>query len=360
MSELGTLFVILLLIYLAQCVWWAPPGAVIFALGWRGAGRRKQQGFVWNALDLAGTLANPLPPLAPLVVSEWPGFQPEAERFIYTPRGGEPVSAAWENLKITVSDTRLLCNGDLALKAGEAQARCYAEFLREVAGQKPPKRGRTIEAWLRMSTDEAATRQRIETFQKKSRWLRIAGNVEFLLLFVVAPLAFRTQGPRALWPVVAALAAMAVSITWEFWTLHRALFPEAGGARLKSGLTILLSPLAAVRAGDAVSRDLVSGFHPLAVAAAVLPDDEFRTFAGEQLRACRFGTLSDWYRERLRKALEALARRKGLQPEQLLAPPERQGNCVAFCPRCLAQYMNNRSECADCGYTSLLALTDGR
>jgi hypothetical protein len=355
MSEVGALFVIFLLIYLAQCLWWTPPGASVFELRVRGRGARKKQGFIWNAFDLAGVLANPLPPLPPLLVTDWPDFQPEPDRFCHSPLGAEPVSIPWEKLVVTSSDSRLLCNGVPVLKAGEAQiARC-AEFLRLTAKLKRGRRERAIDQWLLRSTDQEAAAQELEAFRRQSRWLRIITNVEFFLLFLIVPLAFRTLGTRVLWPAVTALAAVAVSVTLEFWMLHRALFPGSSGARIRSALTILFSPVAAVRACDAVSKELLTGFHPLAVASAVLPDEEFKSFAGEQLRACRYGQASGgWYGAKLQKALESLIRRKGMQPEQLLFPSKQEGNCVAYCPRCLAQYVKDRTECADCGYQELV------
>ncbi|HWZ44294.1 MAG TPA: hypothetical protein VNW97_12520 [Candidatus Saccharimonadales bacterium] len=359
MSEVGGLFAVFLLIYLAQCLWWTPPGASVFALGTRGKGARKEQGFVWNAFDLAGVLASPLPPLPPLVVSEWPAFQPEPDRFCHCPSAGaEPVPIPWESLVVTSSDSRLLCNGVSVLKAGEAQIQRYAEFLRQTAKLNRRGRERAIETWLLRSTDQKAASQELEDFRRRSRWLRIITNVEFFLLFLIVPLAFRSLGTRALWPAVSALAAVAISITLEFWMLHRALFPESSAARMKSAVTILLSPVAAVRACDAVSKELLTGFHPLAVASVILPEDEFKHFASEQLRACRYGPASGgWYGAKLQKALEGLVRQQGMQPGPLMSPSKQETNCVAYCPRCLAQYVNDRAECADCGYQELVGFS---
>ena len=116
----------------------------------------------------------------------------------------------------------------------------------------------------------------------------------------------------------------------------------------------LLSPLAAIRATDVVARDLLSSYHALAVAGAVLPAEEFRKFAGEQLRLCRLRDYSDpWYREAVEKAMEQALRQKGVSPAEVMQPPEQEGGCVIYCPRCLAQYTKERQECSDCGYEKL-------
>jgi hypothetical protein len=356
MSVIGILFAVFLLVYLAECLWWVQPGASIFTLGIRGRGTRKEPGFIWNALDLEGVLANPLPPLTPLVVTYWPEFQPEPDRFCYSRPGAEPVSIPWEGLAVTCSDSRLLCNGVPVLKAGEAQIKRQAEFLRQTAKLKPARRARAIEEWLRRGADQKAAGQQLETFRRQSLGLRIVTNIEFFLLFLLVPLAFHFMGTRVIWPVVAALVAVAASITLEFWMLHRALFREASGARFKSALTIMLSPVSAVRACDAITRELFTGYHPLAVAAAILPEEGFNRFAGERLRACRYDLPSGgWYAEALRNALENLIRQRGIQPESLMFPSSQQANCVAWCPRCLAQYVTHRAQCADCGYEGLVA-----
>jgi len=156
--------------------------------------------------------------------------------------------------------------------------------------------------------------------------------------------------------VILMLVLISVTVALEFWTLHKAMFPGAGGQRFKSGITILLSPMAAIRACDAVARDLLSGYHPLAVAAVLLPEEEFRRFAGEQLRLCRFGDYFDkQYQAAVQKAMERGIRQKEIDPEELLQPPEHESGCVVYCPRCLAQYTKPRESCADCGYEGMAA-----
>lgn len=361
MSEAGGLFAIVLLVYLAQCLLWVAPGTLVFSIGIRTTGARKKQGFIWNAFDLAGVMGNPLPPLPPLAVAEWPDFQLEPDRFCHTRREGAPLSILWEDLGVKVADSRLLCNGVPVLKGNEAQMARYAELLRQLVKLKRSRRERAIEEWLRKSADPKGPTETMTVFRRQSVGLRIVTNLEFFLVFLIVPLAFRSMGTRALWPALAALVAVAASITLEFWTLHRKFFPKAAfpgatGARFKSALTILLSPVAAVRACDIVSRDLLAGCHPLAAAAAILPREEFIHFAGEQLRAFRYTqTPGGWYQDKLQKALENLVRQKGIQPEHLMAPPKQEGNCVIYCPRCQAQYVKERVECADCGHPELVA-----
>jgi len=117
----------------------------------------------------------------------------------------------------------------------------------------------------------------------------------------------------------------------------------------------VLSPVAAIRACDALARDLLVGYHPLA-AAGILPSGEFAEFAGEQLRLCRFtGRPDKWYQQTLAKLMNQAIKEAGARPEALLRPAERQDGCVAYCPRCLAQYVKDAGRCVDCGFTGLVS-----
>src|SRR5262252_3085071 len=113
-TELISLFLIVLLVYLLQCIYWTSPTlAAAFALNLRGRGKRRYQGFVWNAFDTAGILANPFPPLSPILVAQWPAFELSPDAIQFRKKGAEdqePVSIAWEKLKVTSTESRLLCN----------------------------------------------------------------------------------------------------------------------------------------------------------------------------------------------------------------------------------------------------------
>ena len=362
MTELASLFLIVLLVYLLQCICWVSPRAIVFALGIRGRGRRRSHNFVWNAFDTAGLIANPLPPLAPLLVAQWPAFEltPDFIQFegkdTKDAKEGDPVCIPWDKLQITHSESKLVCNGSPAFKGSESQVLQYADLLRQLQQARRAQRGQIIQDWLRKMTNTQAASRRLRVFVRKSRWLRIIANFELLFLFLLIPLAFERFGTGILWRVILMLVLISVTVALEFWTLHKAMFPAAGGQRFKSGITILLSPMAAIRACDSVARDLLSGYHPLAVAGALLLEEEFRRFAGEQLRLCRFGDYFDkQYQTTLQKVMERAIRQKEIDPEELLQPPEHESGCVVYCPRCLAQYTKQRTECSDCGYESVAA-----
>jgi hypothetical protein len=351
MSELGSLFLVVLLLYVLQCVHWVSPGTAVFSLSCRGRGKRKRQGFVWSAWDTAGLLAGPWPPLAPILVASWPAFQPDANQLVVPGENGEYDFLPWGKLAFTHSDNKLLCNRKPLFKGSEAQVVRCATLLEQVQRARKPEREAMVLRWLQQAMDTRTAARRVTVFTGRSRLLRILANIQLVMLFVALPLAFVRFGPGVLWRMAVVLLAISGVITLEFWMLHKKLFPGASAARFKSALTIMLSPIAAIRAGDVISRDLLGGFHPLAVAAVILPTHEFRQLAGEQLRLNRFGEpTSKWYRENLGKLMERLVRQNNIPLDELLRPAQKDSGAVAFCPRCLAQYVKMPGACADCGF----------
>lgn len=359
MRELASLLVVVLLVYLFQCLCWAPMRAHVFSLEPGGESGRKKRGFLWSALKVTGYWANPLPPLQPLLVVDWPQLQPEAEILRITPPDAEPVAIAWEELKVTRSGSKLQCNGSVVVQGGAEQLKQMQELLEKLKRANVKERKKLIEAWLRKSTDAAAIEERLKVFCRKSRWLDLAVNLQFFLLFLIVPMAFFRFGSRALWPTAGAVLATSIFIAWRSVRLHKFFFPGDGDGRFKSVFSTVLSPIYAIRAEDAVARDLLAGFHPVAVAGVMCSKKELEAFAGEQLRADKFSSGgASWYGNQLELALTKMLEKKGVDVKGLLAAPEREEGCVLYCPRCRAQYTKAREDCADCGYGELLAFEE--
>ena len=356
MRELASLLVVVLLVYLFQCLCWTRTGAHVFSLEPGGESGRKKRGFLWSALKLTGYWANPLPPLQPLLVVDWPRLQPEPETVRITPADAEPIAIAWEDLKVTRAGNKLSCNGTVVLQGGAEQLKQNQEFLEKLKRAKAKDRKKLIEGWLRKSTDAAAIEDRLTMFCRKIRWLDVAVNLQFFLLFLIVPILFFRFGSKALWPMVGAILATSIFIAWRSARVHKYFFPGESEGRFKSVFSTVLSPIYAIRAEDAVARDLLAGFHPVAVAGVMCSKKDLEAFAGELLRMNKFSSGgTGWYGEQLQSALARMLEKKGIDGGQLVAAPEREEGCMVYCPRCRAQYTKAREGCADCGYGELLA-----
>ena len=356
MTELGTLFLVVLAVYVVQCICWVSPDSAVFVLNFRGRGKRKGEGFVWSALDIAAFFANPFPPLSPLLVTHWPGFQLNPDSILFIGSKGETVAIPWEKLVVSHSGPKLLCNGTRVFKGDETQIQSYSELLQQIRQAKRAQREQIIQKWLRTSVNMESAARRVKVFHRRSLWLKVVSNLQFFFLFLLLPLAITAFVPRILWLAIFTVVATSILIAVDFWSLHRELLAKAKDARFKSTLTIMLSPISAIRACDPICHDLVANYHPVAVAGAICPDAEFAALAGEHLRGSKFGVFANqWYQKKLQDSIERVVRQRGLEMEQLLVPAVQTSGCVLYCPRCLAQYVTKRAECADCGYETLTA-----
>lgn len=310
---------------------------------------------LWSAFHLTGYLANPFPPLQPLVIVHDPQFQPTPDTIILGDGGTEPRTIAWEQLTLKRSGGKVLCNDVEVFRGGAEQAKEHADFLLRVKAAASKKRAVLIETWMRQRTDAAAAKKRVELYRRNSTWLDLAINTQFMLLFIITPISFARFGSKALWPLVGIVLSTSVFVAWQFWRLHKQFFPSDSDVRFKSIFSAVLSPIYAIRAGDALARDLLAGFHPLVAAGVLCSARDFEVLAGEHLREIHY-TLSPagWYTERLQRALKSMVSKQGVNAQQLLAEPERQEECVVYCPRCRAQYTQQRESCADCAYSDLL------
>jgi len=359
MTELGSLFLIVFIVYLIQCICWVNPDSVVFALGFRGRGKRKSRGFVLSALDTAAFFGNPLPPLSPPLVTQWPAFQLGPDSILFADTKGEPLSMLWEKVEVTRSGSKLLCNGTQVFKGDEAQALHYCELLEQVRKAKRSRREQIIQKWLQKSLNVQSAGRHLKVFTRRSLWLRTICNLQFFFLFFLLPWAIGTFVPRMLWMAIFLVVATSIALAVDVWKLHWHFFGKAKDSRFKSAFTIALSPIAAIRAGDTLCRDLVVNFHPVAVAGALCSDDEFEALAGEHLRHGRFTAVgNEWYQKKLQALIEQAIRQRGLEPGRLWAPSVRMNGCIVYCPRCFAQYITDRAECTDCGYQEMEAFEE--
>ena len=114
MRELASLLVVVLLVYLFQCLCWAPTRAHVFSLEPGGESGKRKRGFLWSALKLTGYWANPLPPLQPLLVVDWPQLQQiHYLRLIF---GGERLPIGGYRLVIKISEGPLSTPTQLATR----------------------------------------------------------------------------------------------------------------------------------------------------------------------------------------------------------------------------------------------------
>ncbi len=271
---------------------------------------------------------------------------------------GAPAPAARSldpSLEVTTEQAAVLAGGQrIARCSSPAAARRLADEIRTHLAAGIDERRRLADRRLASAFDVEAVKARRQVFLHRTRGLALAGPLTFLALVAGLLSVGYVPAAFAAWPAVLAVVVAAwVHLLVETWAAHRALHPDGGPDRALKLLLLALSPGGAARARSMVARDLLIGFHPLAVARALLSASGFEAVAGPMWRDLRnpLGGPGPPELEDARLALLDAHRRllgeAGVNVSQLEAPPEREGS-LAYCPRCHAQYERADGDCEDC------------
>ena len=365
MSELQILYAAFVVLYLLQCVVWIPQDSPAFRPAFLGGWIQAGEGFRLAAQRIRGVAGNPLPPLIGVAVCQ-PTLVAVSPAGVAPARGGTQMFASFAGMEGVTAVTKSVCIGDdKLLKAGsEGDAKRLAAWLEKLRTMPEKKRGFAIETRLGDSLDFTQASARYVEFERATQFLGWACTALFAYLFLFLPLIIDAIGLARMWMVLAAaLVLLMAFIHWQFVRVHKRLRPEDGDARWTALFTMLLYPVAAIRAKDAVLHDLFAEFHPLAAARVLCEPEEFRRVAARTLREITYplpasAAASDepgvqcesWFRERQLAAIHRFLKDAELKPEELLAAPApNSAQSVSYCPRCCQQYAVPPGVCADCG-----------
>lgn len=362
MSELLTLFPLLFLVYLMQCIGSAPPASEVFLLGPRLRGRRLRHAFILGASGKRFFLLNPfLPPVGAALLQGPPfSFRTESNKgsmVLVSHQSPDahvqeqfcPLDSAHE---FTSKDTDVLVDDvDFLRVQTEEMAKELADLFAKIQKASTKRRTELVEGYFRKLFSLEELDQRLQVYSRAAEMLQVACSYLFVFIFVFVPPLIYWRGLEAIWILLLVdLVIAAFLIVWLYRRAFRLLYPCRRGKDLSQLVGIALSPFAAIRANDSVIVDLFSGFHPVAVASRIFSDKEFREFAGEALRKVKHLS-SDPI---LLGFLERFLAKQDVDVESLLVPPEPESQLVhTFCPVCLTQYVIETGVCHDCGRIAL-------
>ena len=163
------------------------------------------------------------------------------------------------------------------------------------------------------------------------------GTILWAYCFVAAPVLLVTFGLRRVWiPLVLGLFLGAIAIVSGFARAWRQLHRTDPTGWKNEAVPMILSPLAAICAGDTLTRSVFGSVNGLAVVRALARRDDF-------LRIARLY----YYDSGRNPALHALLARE--LEEALRIPPERAGiEMEGYCPRCHTQLARPTGKCPEC------------
>lgn len=377
MAELHLLSLVLVLLYLSECVAWVPRGSVALRANCAGGFRVVNPSRLFGNERGGLVFLNPLPPLCTYFVC--PNYELcLSARAIYcfpvgwndaavppAARGGrcvrfDQIHGIWASGCEVLIDRRTR----LSFVDGE-RAESMAGFLVRLWQNSEAERNPAIAQAIDGLTNTSAIVRRLAQFDELVGLLRLWCYALGALLLCVIPASAWVWRLRANWAAIGAATMLCLGgVLVSFHRAHHRLYPRSSAARWRALATMVLTPTAAIRACDALGRRLLQEYHPVCTACVVCEPPALVAYARRvlldlkhplpTLRRPSDGPQCDQtereFRERLQRALFARLADWGYAPEQLIAPPQRSDpRCIAFCPRCDQQFERFPGECLDCG-----------
>lgn len=374
MSDAQSLLLVVVVFHLVHCLEWVRADAVLFVrLGRRIVRQRpgdlvgnREAGFAWRS---------PLPPLAGAITTvPW--------RFSVSPEGVYGFVAPCSERRERASQTRLyaafetmesvewttehdvVIDGSvLARLPSEAEARRALDFIADLAEMPYERREGRVLSEIARAFDDERFAERLGAVDRAGRPVRAAAHLMFALLFVVCPLvSWRLGFGRSWLPMFVSVVGAWIAIGLLFVRAHRALDPDAKRERRTALWTVMITPIAAMRADERLRQGRFVAFAPVTAAVRLLHGTERHRYVAATLRDLRYPlaesesrgaqarATEEWFRLRWTRAAEALARDAGVEPNEVFgAPRPDEPGCKTYCPRCRDQFASDVAACDRCG-----------
>jgi hypothetical protein len=245
----------------------------------------------------------------------------------------------------------VLINEGLVIRtpSAVAAAECAA-LLENLTSARRRDREKLIQSAIADRVNTGKIIERLKWFHAETRTLRLASMLAAAWLFAVSPIVLFLVGPLASWPfLLAGLFLCGIVTATVCFRAHQRLFHAAAADRWTHVLSMVFFPLAAFRACDRLSKDLMWRFEPIALVAALC---EPRTYAGA-IRPIVFDLTRSrtWHHDLLRNQVSQMLEAVDCDP--LIAPDREDASMAAFCPRCHTQYSEGRAACGACAAVPL-------
>lgn len=377
MTEGQTLFVILSLLYLSDCLVWIERRTVLFSSRWCHRWRPTFSGEYLGNAEGSVALLNPLPPLGSNFLGHWipVSISPTGicDFTIQTLKGTARAFQTGMVLSYEeVSEARtegkyLFLNGARFAKCCTIeQAAFLAKLIKNVSSASIQKREQLIRETLaaQFSKDEAFNHlTRVSNLTAGIRW---TCSTFFIFLYVITPMIVTTHGlTRFVIPVAIVMFVSALFISIRYFRAHKVLYSSHSHERLSNVLKMVLCPPTAIRAVDLLTLNAMSRFHPVLLASLLLGPDSlpFARVVITDLRHPIRHDLSDpralsivsWHAAyELEACTKFLKKQYSTNLDDLLAPPSWDGVSSVYCPRCSCQFTTDSGECPDCPGVALV------
>jgi hypothetical protein len=368
LTELYTLLILLVVICLSECLCYVPEGTFAFRLFHKRSAKPAQPLFRLGSLGLEVFWGSSIPGRGEL------GFCDSEHRLsplgICTCGPSEHHDAAGylafsDFADLKADGTKILAGSTrIAQTSSAIRATELVELLLRLKTLEPEARSIAIRKEFRRMLDVHAVRNRWSRFNRVTRWLDWNARLLLFVMLLGLPATIWFAGWRQAFPVAALCLALCIRQSVVFVRIDRVFQKRYVAERRTRVVSMTLSPPAAVRVRDYLSRDLFAAFHPFAVARATADEMTSHHFTARELRRLvypadfeKHNTLCPvavWFDREWRDAVHEWTRREFRHPASLLEPPAQQNSAsLSYCPRCLEEFVLDRTECPDCPGVSL-------
>lgn len=129
---------------------------------------------------------------------------------------------------------------------------------------------------------------------------------------------------------------------------------------------MVIFPPTAVRANDFLSLNLLTNYHPLAIAQILFDKINFENFSKKVVIDLKYPIINNfeneqvtltnkWHRSNLENIVTAFLHNYSVDMKHLLITPLPENvSCKSYCPRCENQYTVLKNICSECGTIALI------
>ena len=369
MSDGFSLLLVLVLVYLSDCIIFLRRNSVALVRPW---GRWRTRLPNWRFGNARGALLwlQPLPPLG--IVHEtavWPFSISEDGVCAFSgasltgperpPQSGSTVLHSDIREVKTEGNTILLNGTPFVATTTSTLATELAALISAVAAAPRERRAQLIADAVDASLDVKAARESSAAAVSSTRGLLIACNVLWAYIYVACPVLTSLFGLAWLiLPLLLAGLLIHIPIVVWFTRLHGRTFRSERSQRIEQVFRMCLCPPMAIRAVDALARHALWRHHPAAAAVALCSKPDAGSLAGLMVRdLCHPASIAlegdaarieSSFRAILSRRLEAMADAEGIALRRHPEAAHLAADSRAFCPRCLNVFSVEGGVCQDC------------
>ena len=278
------------------------------------------------------------------------GFINDLEAFRFVPYGAFDIPSS--------QDKNVVLNKTTVVKTPSPLfAKRLAERLAGIAKTEHNKRCELIGQFMEEDTDIERIKEIHGSFNRQFGALKILCTALFTAFFILLPIAlYWLPSPKLI--LTALLVHMGIlyvcTVSYAYYLLGK-VYGKNSGLKTKVMLSLTLSPVAAVHALGYLTKDLFTLFDPAALAAFLLPIEQFKDHMRREIyrihSACSenddFGWAEFW---QMRLAsMRGVLNRLDLKEADLTAQPEKtEDSADRYCPVCRTEYRSGFRFCSDC------------